>query len=132
MIAAAGAGPKPIPHKTLSVDNLVEAIQYCVTPQASDAAQQIAAKMRTESGVKSAVASFHANLPALNLECDLIKGQPAVWTYKSKGTRVKMSKLAAELLSTHRKIDHGSLKMYVVCAAPRQITDISADMNSPI
>lgn len=110
MVAAAGAGPKPIPQSSLSVDTLVDAIQFCLTPQAREAAQGIAAKMRTENGVKAAVASFHANLPVRELGCDIIKGQPAAWVYPVKNTRIRLSKVAAEVLASHLMINADRLK----------------------
>ncbi|KFA52308.1 hypothetical protein S40293_00619 [Stachybotrys chartarum IBT 40293] len=112
MVAAAGAGPAPIPHKSLDVDRLVEAIRYCLTPQATRAAEGIARKMRSESGVKQAVASFHANLPRETLECDIVKGQPAAWIYSRGRTHLKLSKVATEVLSSHLKIDLRGLDMH--------------------
>ncbi|RYO75320.1 hypothetical protein DL764_010490 [Monosporascus ibericus] len=44
MVATAGAGPAPIDQKSLTIDRLVEAIQYCLTPEASEAAGQIASR----------------------------------------------------------------------------------------
>ncbi|KAI0914163.1 putative sterol glucosyltransferase [Ustulina deusta] len=111
MVAASGAGPKPIPRQSLAVGNLVEAIRLCLKPETREAAQKIAAKMKTESGVKTAVASFHANLPIRGLECDVLKGQPAVWTYGGKGSQIKLSKVAAEILASRLIIDHKRLKM---------------------
>jgi hypothetical protein len=111
MVAAAGAGPKPIHHKSLTVEKLAEAIRFCLTQDTAKAAATIAAKMRSESGVKTAVASFHSHLPRDDLECDIIKGQPAVWSCSRKGQRLKLSKMAAEILSSHLKVDVGSLEM---------------------
>ncbi|KAI0537387.1 putative sterol glucosyltransferase [Xylaria digitata] len=110
-VAASGAGPKPIPQQSLTVDNLVEAIRLCLKPETREAAQRIAAKMKAESGVKTAVASFHANLPVRGLQCDVLKGQTAVWTYRGKGGQIKLSKVAAEILTSHLKIDYKRLKM---------------------
>jgi hypothetical protein len=110
MIAAAGAGPSPIPQKSLNVDSLTAAIQFCLRPDVVTATEKIAAKMKTESGVKAAVASFHANLPLGRLECDIIKSQPASWTYKGKDTSLKLSKVAAEILSNHLKVDFRKLR----------------------
>src|SRR4051812_48917677 len=45
MIAAARAGPHPIHHKSLNENNLAEAIQYCLTPEAVHAAAKISQKM---------------------------------------------------------------------------------------
>lgn len=110
MVAQAGAGPKPIHQKVLNVDNLVAAIEFCLTPEATSAAQGIAEKMKSESGVKAAVASFHAKLPVLELQCDVIKGQPAAWVYDGKRHRVRISKIAAEILASHLKISVKQLK----------------------
>ncbi|RSL67384.1 hypothetical protein CEP51_012667 [Fusarium floridanum] len=48
MVANAGAGPNPIPHAELTVNNLSEAIVYCLSHQASTAAASIAARMASE------------------------------------------------------------------------------------
>ncbi|KAI1120431.1 putative sterol glucosyltransferase [Nemania abortiva] len=111
MVAASGAGPKPIFQHSLAVDNLVEAIRLCMKPETREAAQKIAAKMKTESGVKTAVASFHANLPTQALECDVLKGQPAAWIYSGKVNQIKLSKVAVEILTSHDIIDQKRLKM---------------------
>lgn len=111
MVAAAGAGPKPIPYKSLSSQNLAEAISFCLTPEAATAAEKISAKMRTESGVKAAVKSFHTNLPLEKLQCDFLPAQPAAWTCKVGKKTVKMSKMAAWILSEHTKTDRKNLKL---------------------
>jgi hypothetical protein len=68
--------------------------------------------MSTENGVKTAVQSFHRNLPRQTIHCDILPHLPAVWTYKfsSKHT-IKLSKLAAELLADRLKIDGKKLGM---------------------
>ncbi|KAH7041926.1 hypothetical protein B0J12DRAFT_720801 [Macrophomina phaseolina] len=114
MVAAAGAGPGPIPHRTLTANCLAEAIRFCLTAEASAAARRIADKMRVESGVKAAVESFHANLPIERLRCELLPDQPAAWTLskgKSKKS-IKLSKLAAEVLTQHLGLDRKNLKRY--------------------
>ncbi|KAF2021850.1 glycosyltransferase family 1 protein [Aaosphaeria arxii CBS 175.79] len=95
MVAAAGAGHPPIHHKLLNVQNLAEAIQYCLSSEAKTAALRIAEQMRTESGVAAAVDSFHRNLPREGFKCDVIPRLPAAWAWK-KGKRTKLlSKVAA-------------------------------------
>ncbi|KEQ80652.1 UDP-Glycosyltransferase/glycogen phosphorylase, partial [Aureobasidium pullulans EXF-150] len=112
MIAAAGAGPKPIHHKNLTAENLGEAIRFIITPETAHAARQIALRMATENGVKTAVQSFHRNLPRQSIRCDLMPHLPAVWTYKVSSKRtIKLSKLAAEVLADHLKIDGKKLGM---------------------
>jgi hypothetical protein len=115
MVAAAGAGPAPIPHKQLTVDALAAGIRYCLSEQAAAAASTIAHKMSSESGVRAAVASFHRNLPLDRLQCDLYPSQPAVWSVSVPKSRrkLKLSKFAAETLLADGLIDQKSLTMYV-------------------
>lgn len=96
MVASAGAGPKPIPQKTLSVQKLVDAIQFLLAPETKDAAKIIAAQMVDEEGVKAAVHSFHANLPFESLSCNIKRDLPATWVYKK--TPIRLSKLVAQVL----------------------------------
>ncbi|EXK29115.1 hypothetical protein FOMG_14293 [Fusarium oxysporum f. sp. melonis 26406] len=110
MVASAGAGPEPIPQKAITVGRLVEAIEFCSAPQAAEAAASIASKMQSENGVKQAVASFHKHLRPYVVECDIIKGRPAVWEYSRRRNTIKLSKLAADILMTHLKIDGNKLK----------------------
>lgn len=42
MIYEAGAGPKPIPHKELNVENLRDAIKFAIGPSAKEAAKRMA------------------------------------------------------------------------------------------
>lgn len=111
MIAAAGAGPEPIPYRSLTSTNLTEAIQFCLRPEARIAAQSIAASMSREEGVKTAVSSFYANLPVSDMYCDLLNDEAAVWEYQRKGKRLKLSGVAAEILTSRLKIDRDKLKV---------------------
>lgn len=112
MVATAGAGPHPIPHASLTPENLAAAIQFCLTPSAAAAAHDISLKMRSESGVEAAVASFHANLPPIErMQCDIMPDQPAVWKYKKGKKVVKLSKAAGEVLVSAGKIDGKNLKL---------------------
>lgn len=96
MIAEAGAGPRPIPHKLLSGQNLVDAIRFLLAPETKQAAHRISAQMASEEGVKAAVQSFHANLPFESIPCHILHDQPAAWMYKK--APIRLSKLAAQIL----------------------------------
>ncbi|KAK3293855.1 uncharacterized protein B0H64DRAFT_433147 [Chaetomium fimeti] len=109
MVAAAGAGPRPIPQKQLSAANLADAIRFCLTPEAAAAAGHLAAKMKSENGVATAARLFHANLPHESLRCDVLPDQPAVWQVKRGPKRLKLSKLAAGVLLDHLKIGQKSM-----------------------
>lgn len=116
MIAAAGAGPLPLHHKSLNQDNLAQSIQYCLTSAARSAAAEISKKMRQESGVQRAVQSFLTNLPVDALRCDILPEQAAVWRYSNKGKKgpkktMKFSDEAAFILVKHNIIDPKLLKL---------------------
>lgn len=113
MVAAAGAGPAPIPCHELSVDILAEGIKYCLTDLAIKAASAIATKMDSETGIKAAVSSFHRHLPLERLSCDMCPGNPAVWTYSTGKMEFKMSNIAAATLVARNLLDPKRLKMYV-------------------
>ncbi|KAK8202450.1 hypothetical protein IWZ01DRAFT_459914 [Phyllosticta capitalensis] len=117
MVAAAGAGPRPIPHRNLDSQNLAEAIAFCLTPEASAAAHGIAVKMRAENGVKNAVDSFHANLPLERAQCDLLPDRPAFWIYKKGKRPMRLSKLAAGLIASRLDLPRKHFRPY----SPHQI-----------
>ncbi|KAG8664776.1 uncharacterized protein FPOAC1_013556 [Fusarium poae] len=112
MVHAAGAGPMPISQKMLDSQNLSHAIRYCLTPGALAAARGMAEKMRQENEVRQAVNSFHANLPLDKMRCDIIPGLPAAWSYKTGSQHLKLSKAAAEVLTSSSRVKWVDLKRY--------------------
>lgn len=110
MVAKAGAGPEPIPHAMLNPQNLAEAIQFCLTPEAEAAAKGIALKMNSETGVATAVDSFHRNLPLQRMRCSVIPGQPAAWAYTRNKQSLTLSKAAVSILVEYKKIDTKHIK----------------------
>ncbi|KAK4236149.1 sterol 3-beta-glucosyltransferase [Achaetomium macrosporum] len=135
MVAAAGAGPAPIPQKQLNVTNLGEAIRFCLTPEASAAAQRMATQMRSENGVARAVASFHANLPMDKMRCDVLPHLAAAWTLKTeRGHKpIKLSKEAAEVLLAESKVKWHHLKRYeskLIHIDLRRWDPVTASMSS--
>ncbi len=112
MVAAAGAGPRPIPHKQLTSENLAQAIEFCLTEAASTAAITMSQKMRTEFGVQQAVESFHNNLPLPRMRCHILKDQPATWSYVKGDKEVHLSKLAAQILVENGSTTWSRLSRY--------------------
>ncbi|KAL6232331.1 hypothetical protein BDW75DRAFT_22879 [Aspergillus navahoensis] len=110
LVAASGAGPKPIPYRDVTATNLAEAIAFCLHPQALHAAQNIASRIQYEDGVKTAVYSFHRNLPLDKMQCDLLPNRAATWTCKSPS--LHLSKLAAQILVEHLRVDRKALQLY--------------------
>ena len=113
MVAAAGAGPKPIPHKALTASKLADAINYSLSPRVATQARGIAEKIRKESGVRAAVGSFHAHLPRQKMQCDLMPGHPAVWEFRKGKQIVSLSKAAAGILTHRGRLQAKHLKRYV-------------------
>ena len=111
-IAAAGAGPHPIPHKSLNVSNLEAAVRLCLKQETVEAAQRIAQQMRTENGVQAAAASFYRHLPVERLRCSFIPSLPAVYKLSLKSGAIKVSGAAAETLLKHTKIRAKQLQLY--------------------
>ncbi|CAI7627318.1 unnamed protein product [Penicillium bialowiezense] len=112
LIASRGLGPLPIPHKSLSAQNLADAIRFCLQPSAQAAARDVARQMRDETGVSAAVASFHRNLPLDRMRCHLMTSEPAVWKLKKGSKPMHLSRLAAEVLVEHHRLKPGDLEPY--------------------
>ncbi|KAI8298065.1 Sterol 3-beta-glucosyltransferase [Colletotrichum sp. SAR11_240] len=89
-------------------------IVFCLSPAANQAVKQVADIMRRERGVDTAVESFHRNIPAASLICDVLPEQPAAWVFeaKSKSGRkhLKLSNQAATYLIDAKKIKSSDLK----------------------
>ena len=110
MVAAAGAGPKPIQHEALTSEILAEAIKFCLMPEAAAAARKIAETMKSESGVQAAVASFHAHLPRDRMPCDILPDHPAAWITTKGKKRLNLSKTAVGILLEQARIDQKYLR----------------------
>ena len=104
MIARAGAGPEPIPHKQLTADKLAGAIAFCLKDDIQAAAKRMAEQIRQENGPEVGSAHFHAMLPLDRLRCDCVPRTAAVW-------RVRHTNIHLGVLATAVLIDQGLLKI---------------------
>ncbi|KAJ6630253.1 glycosyltransferase family 1 protein [Mycena sp. CBHHK59/15] len=100
MIHKAGAGPEPIPHKQLSIENLRDALKFAVSPAAKTAAKRMADQIHSEDGVRRGVDSFYRHLPLLNMRL-------AVWW--STEYCLKLSGFAAQVLVEAKLLDMSNL-----------------------
>lgn len=103
IVAMAGAGPAPIPHKQLTAVSLTDAIKVALKPETKQKAQEIAKKMKAESGVRDGVRSFHRHLDVKSLRCAVCPNRPAAWHVKQ--TSITLSAFAAAVL-----VETGRLK----------------------
>ncbi|KAH8884185.1 putative glucosyl/glucuronosyl transferase [Thozetella sp. PMI_491] len=110
MVARAGAGPDPIPHKQLTADKLVDAINFCLKPESLERAKELASKISAEQGSEIGAQSFHQYLEVDRLRCTLAPSRPAAW--RIKRTQVKLSAFAASTLVNANLLDFHDLKLY--------------------
>ncbi|KAH7353185.1 hypothetical protein BKA66DRAFT_575527 [Pyrenochaeta sp. MPI-SDFR-AT-0127] len=110
MVAAAGAGLNPIPHKRLDASSLTKAIDVFLIDEARLAVQSLSSKMATECGVNAVVQSFHANLPLGNMQCKILP--KAVASFIHRKSSIRLSQLAARILIEKRVIKHSDVKNY--------------------
>ncbi|PQE26874.1 glycosyltransferase family 28 domain-containing protein [Rutstroemia sp. NJR-2017a BVV2] len=113
MIGNAGAGAQPVPYKDLTADKLAEGIKQCLTDSAREAVEKIAKDIEAEGdGAKNAVKSFHRSLTLRgehSMRCSILEDRVAVWSMK--GTNLRLSALAAEILVERKKITWKQLRL---------------------
>ena len=110
MVARAGAGPKPIPHKKLTAERLVEAINFCLEPETLERAKELASKIAEERGTDMGAQSFHQYLEVDRLRCTLSPSRSASW--RIRRTQVKLSAFAACTLENANLLDFQDLKLF--------------------
>lgn len=110
MVARAGAGPEPIPHKQLTAEKLAEAIKFCLEPSSQEKAHELAAKIAQETGSETGAQSFHQFLEVDKLRCNIAPSRPAVW--RIKRTQARLSAMAACTLAEEGLLDFHDLKLF--------------------
>ena len=105
VVAAAGAGAKPIPQKQFTVERLTEALRFALSPDVGRAAVALARQMKQEDGVRAAVESFHRWLPLEKMQCQIDPSQAARWLLEVDGKHhIRLSDKAASILLARNKI----------------------------
>ncbi|KAF1988668.1 glycosyltransferase family 1 protein [Aulographum hederae CBS 113979] len=110
MVARAGAGPPPVPHKQLTAEKLAESILEALKPASLERAAELSAKISHEKGGEEGAQYFHQMLDVDKMRCVLLPDRPAVW--RVKRTQVRLSACAAFLLSDAKVLSFEDLKMY--------------------
>ncbi|KAL2870139.1 putative UDP-glucose,sterol transferase [Aspergillus lucknowensis] len=139
IVARAGAGPEPIPYKSLTAERLADAIRTALDTGTVDQAARIREGMRTERGTQNAVCSFYRHLDRERLSCSLFPDRVAVWWVKhshlgsGSGSRsrspprIKLSAFAATVLVEMGVLKPGHLVLYRA-----KEYDTSRDPRGPI
>lgn len=109
MIHRAGAGPSPIPYKDLDADKLANQIREALKPETKERARELAAKIKEETGTKTAAEYFHETAQMQDAGCFLCPDQVAV--YRLRRTNIRLSALAAAILVDNGKIQPQHLKL---------------------
>jgi UDP:flavonoid glycosyltransferase YjiC (YdhE family) len=110
MTARAGAGPMPVPYKTITADKLANAIKEALKPESLERARELSEKIKQETGCESGCESFHKQLCLDTLRCSLYPRNVAVW--RVKRTDIRLSALAATVLGNEGLLDFTDLKLY--------------------
>ncbi|GHJ85209.1 hypothetical protein NliqN6_1611 [Naganishia liquefaciens] len=113
MIANRGAGPQPLPFKTLTAAKLAAAITYALSDAAKIAAAEVGTSIRNTDGAARFAESFHAHLPLLRMRCDIDPNRVARWW--SERYALRLSSMAAEVLSQAGKLQRETLKAWRPC-----------------
>lgn len=110
MVARAGAGPNPIPHKQLTAEKLADAINFCLKPESLQRAEELASRIAAERGTDVGAQSFHQFLDVDRLRCSLDPSRSAAW--RIRRTNVRLSPFAACTLANANLLDFNDLKLY--------------------
>ncbi|PYH76778.1 UDP-glucose,sterol transferase [Aspergillus uvarum CBS 121591] len=110
IVARAGAGPRPIPHKQLTTEKLTKAIKTALEPSTKEKAKELGEQMRTEQGVRNAAISFYQHLDLQSLQCSICPHLPAVWWVRH--SHIKLSTFAAAVLVETGLIDPRNVVLY--------------------
>lgn len=110
MVARAGAGPDPIPHKQLTANKLAEGINFCLRPGTLDRARELASKIAAEQGCDMVAQSIHQSLAPDRLRCSLVPSRSAVW--RVKRTKIRISAFAVRTLADANLLDLQDVKLF--------------------
>ncbi|KAK4626159.1 Sterol 3-beta-glucosyltransferase UGT80B1 [Fulvia fulva] len=116
-VAEAKAGAHEVtPWKRLTAEKLAEGIKQCLAEEAQRNVQKMADGIAAEGdGAANACTSFHRSLPlagAQNMRCSILDDRTATWALK--GSSLRLSPLAAEILLERGKIKPSDLRLFRV------------------
>jgi len=134
MVARAGAGPKPIPFKELTADNLAKAILTALEPETLERAKELGERIREEKGCEAGAASFHKQMEIDKLRCMMAPTRVAVWqlqTSSLKAEDIRLSAFAAAVLGNEGIIDPNQLLLYRPCEYAVEESIVISNLSGP-
>ncbi|CAF4150490.1 unnamed protein product [Adineta steineri] len=111
VIAKNGAGPHPVPGKSITKDQLIEAFHFVHKPSTCIAAKCLRDSILQEDGCAAAVRAFHANLPLKRMHSDLEPTFPAC--YRLDKYRMQISRPVAQVLVSAGVVEEAQLRLHV-------------------
>ncbi|RPA72901.1 UDP-Glycosyltransferase/glycogen phosphorylase [Ascobolus immersus RN42] len=96
MVHKRGLGPAPIHNKTLTAENLAEAITYALRPDVLEKSKEVGRLIMAEKGAEVGAKEFTDTLTQTDMRCDLAPERVAVWRHKKTG--LKLSAAVAHVL----------------------------------
>lgn len=111
MTARAGAGPDPVPFKSLNSDLLAAAILKALAPAALEKAKILGESIAKENGAARGAESFHDMLDMKKHRCLISPNHVAVT--RLRDTRIRLSPLATIVLGDEGLLKMSDLRLYV-------------------
>jgi UDP:flavonoid glycosyltransferase YjiC (YdhE family) len=96
MIARAGAGPDPIPFKSLTAIRLAAAIETALTSTVQVRSHLLGSLVNDEDGVEAGILSFYQQLNLSMLQCTLTPISAATWRIRK--TNIRLGSTSSALL----------------------------------
>ena len=110
IIFKAGASPRPVPYRQLTVVALADSIEAAMQSDVLRSAAGLGEKIKAEDGVTGALQHIYAHLPIEAMTCELLPSSVAVW--KSKSTGIRVSTVAATVLRKEKMLDWTDLVLH--------------------
>jgi hypothetical protein len=111
VIEKCGAGPRPLPGKSITAEQLAEALRFVHNTTTRVAAERIRDAILNEDGCTAAVHAFHTNLPLTHMHSDLEPTFAAC--YRSEKYDIQISHPVAQVLVTAGVLKESELRPHV-------------------
>lgn len=111
VVENSGAGPQPIPGKSINAQELAQAFRFVHRSTTIAAAERIRDSILQEDGCTAAVQAFHANLPLTRMHSDLEPTFAAC--YRLNKYNLQISRPVAQVLVEAGVIDESELHPHV-------------------
>lgn len=108
VVAKTGAGPLPVPGKSITVDELANAFHQAHQPEMRIAAERIRDAIAQEDGCANALRIFHGLLPLSRMRSDLESTFPAC--YRVDELDLQVSRPVAQVLVAAGALDESQLR----------------------